>query len=371
MKWTKKLEKYTNYFIILLIAILIINSIMIVFLNTTFSTRINEIKELNKPANLKIISIVNSNCEDCFSTSEALTEIKSQNANITEEKTIEFNSEEARALMNKYNINKIPTIIVTGEINKISVSLEKTDDALVLTQIDPPYTTVNGDIKGLVSAVILKDSNCKECSDTSLESIEKIIKVINKTTIEISSAEGQEYKTKYNITKLPTMIFSKELWDYDYAYDINQNWVKIGTIEKDGSYVARIVSPPYKDLEENKIVGLTDIILLSDKTCATCYNVSINLDILEKYGLVFGSEKTIDVSSNEGKDLIAKYNINLVPAFILSKDASVYTALMQIWAQIGTTETDESYVFRAAEEMGVYKNLKTNETTTKYLQGTE
>src|SRR3989344_3477909 len=109
MKWSKKLERYTNYFIILLVIILIVNSIVIIFLNKTFSAKINEINELNKPANLKIISIVNSNCKDCFSTSDALTEIKAQNANITEEKTLEFNSEEARTLINKYNINKIPT----------------------------------------------------------------------------------------------------------------------------------------------------------------------------------------------------------------------------------------------------------------------
>ena len=44
---------------------------------------------------------------------------------------------------------------------------------------------------------------------------------------------------------------------------------------------------------------------------------------------------------------------------------------MQIWPSIGTTETDGSYVFRLVEDMGVYKNLKTNETTTKYLKGTE
>lgn len=371
MKGIKKLERYTKYVIIAIALILIINSIIIVFLNKDLNLKISEIKDLNKPANIQIIKILNSKCADCFDTSDVLSEIKSNKINLTEEKTLEFDSEEARVLMNKYNINKIPTIIVTGEISKITSSLDKSNDALVLTQIAPPYTALNGDVKGLVSLTILKDSSCKECSDTSLESIEKIIKIVNKTIIEISSAEGQEYRTRYNITKLPTLIFSKELGDYDYAYGINQNWAKIGTIEDDGSYISRIISPPYKDLEKDKIIGITDLILLKDSSCETCYDVNVHKEILKKYGLVFGSEKTIDISSNEGKEIINKYNLNLVPTFILSKDASAYSILMEIWPSIGTIEDDGSYVFRLVENMGVYKNIKTNETTTKYLKGTE
>jgi len=73
------------------------------------------------------------------------------------------------------------------------------------------------------------------------------------------------------------------------------------------------------------------------------------------------SEDTYDISSPQGKDLIAKYNITKAPTLLISPEAKAYDTLTQVWTEVGTVESDGWYVFRATEQMGNYTDLLTNQ----------
>ena len=77
-----------------------------------------ETTELERPAEIQIITITDTNCADCFITSTIVDAIKNANVEVTSEEEIEYTEDTAKTLIEKYNIEKIPTVIVTGEINK-------------------------------------------------------------------------------------------------------------------------------------------------------------------------------------------------------------------------------------------------------------
>ena len=57
--------------------------------------------------------------------------------------------------------------------------------------------------------------------------------------VEIDSLEGKKIKSDYNITKIPTIILSEEILDYD---GINVLLDKTGTIEKDKVFIFREIN---------------------------------------------------------------------------------------------------------------------------------
>ena len=75
--------------------------------------------------------------------------------------------------------------------------------------------------------------------------------------------------------------------------------------------------------------------------------------------MMYSEEKNFLTDSNEGNELIKKYNIGFVPTIILSKDAELYSIMQQAWLQIGSKEEDGYYVLRLISPPFI--NLTTNE----------
>ncbi|RMF54824.1 hypothetical protein D6745_04060, partial [Candidatus Woesearchaeota archaeon] len=197
-----------------------------------------------------------------------------------------------------------------------------------------------------VTLKILVSKRCKECRDSTNignELISNGVNITDQQVIEYESEEGKELVEKYNITKLPTLIFSKEIDSYK---DFPKLWEKIGSIEEDGSHVMRVISPPYYDTEQEKVVGLVDLIYLVDDMCKECYDVKIHKNVLNRLGVKVRGEETINISSEEGKSLIDKYNIRYVPTIIISDDVSLYSNFVNIWKTVGSIEDDGYFVFR-------------------------
>ena len=340
--------------------VLLLNLFLSGSINTKIGEKISLVKELAKPANLQLTIITDKNCKDCFSIAQTADSIKKANVNILKEEELDISS--AKALISKYGIKVIPTIIITGEINKTNFGdFEEKGNALVFAKQAPPYTdAVSGKILGKVSLIHLKDKSCDKCTDltTIIDGLKQSAKIVDEKTLDISSSEGKELIKKYSIEQVPTLILSNELSVYT---TISQGWSNVGTVEKDGSYVVREISPPYINASTNKIVGLVDLTMLTDKSCASCYDVTLHKPILVRFSVDVTSEKTVDIADNEGKELIKKYDIKLAPTIILSKDAGVYTALKQIWPQVGSIEDDGTYVFRDVKQMGSYKDLEKGE----------
>lgn len=209
-----------------------------------------------------------------------------------------------------------------------------------------------------VDITIITAKECAGCFDlaTAADELKKspilVIKQLNK--ILASSDEAKALIKKYEITKIPTMILTGE--------DIDKLPVQ-GFRKVDNTLIMEEVPPPYIDLEDKEIKGLTKLTYLVDKTCMQCYNVKQHKDVLQyAFGIYIASEETKDISSAEGKQLIDKYKITKMPTILLSTEANEYPMVQTLWEQIGTKETDGVLVFRNFEMTKdvVYKDLATN-----------
>ncbi|HIH42068.1 TPA: hypothetical protein HA246_00305 [Candidatus Woesearchaeota archaeon] len=177
----------------------------------------------------------------------------------------------------------------------------------------------------------------------------------------MTDAEGNRLVQKYAVEKVPALIFSSDAAAYD---EFTQGFPQVGTIEKDGTFVMRTIPPPYMNVPQNKIYGLVYLTYLTDNSCTECYNVTLHNQILanpQGFNLKLQSEKYVDISSAEGKEIVKKYNITSVPTVLMSKDAGEYQLLVQTWPKVGSVESDGTFVFRDLTVMrGKYKDLVTN-----------
>ena len=260
-------------------------------------------------------------------------------------------------------------MIVEGETSKVTLAnFAKSGDALVFSEATPPYTDpATKKVQGRVTATIIKDDTCEQCADLSpiLTSLQQLgIVIVSEDELDRSTAKGKALIEKYDIKVLPTLLFSKDL--ESYGNEITTNWFQVGTVENDGTYITRTSNPPFINLTTNKVQGLVTMIKLLDKSCVDCYDPNdFHKPILERMGVVFEQEKSVDISSAQGKDLIAKYKIDQVPTILLTGDVETYPVLVRAWQTVGTKETDGTYIFRKVEvARQTYKDLTTNKVVT-------
>ena len=350
---------------VLLGIILVVNVILTFNLNGNLKKNAEALKEKLRPAKIELTAVRNSKCPDCFDISTIISSIKNSNANITSEKMLEFDSKEGKEIISKYKIGKIPSIVVTGEIDKVNAQeLDKKENALVFAKTLPPYTdAATGETKGRVALFNLKDASCEKCSDMDLlvKQIKLLgIKIVSEKNISTSSDEGKALIKKYNLGFVPSIILSK---DAD-AYDIVQKvWLQVGSKEADGSYVLRVAAPPFINITTGQLRGIVNIVYLTDKSCTECYNVNLHKGILtspQSFAMKIDKEETIDVSDAQGKELVAKYNITQAPTIILSQETSAYPSSQGL-KQFFSIEKDGSYIFRKLSVMGIYKDLTTSQ----------
>ena len=350
---------------ILLVIVLLFSTYMMVQINNS----IVKLKEAKRPAIVMLMGITAEGCSDCYDIDAVISKLENMNLNITSKDTIDWKNENAKELIQKYNIKKVPTLLVLGEIEKSSALTsawssygEKVQDALVVTKQEPIYLdTATGKEVGRISAVYLTAEACNECIDRStfVDSLKQSsIRFEEIKNVDVGTPEGLALADKYNISFAPTYVFSSDLGVYSI---IQQNWDSVGNIETDGSYVLRYRAVPYYDLKEMKVRGLVSLIYLSDKSCKTCYNVSIHKQIFSNpagFAMKIANESSYDISDAAGQALISKYSIVNVPTIIMQGDQAQYASLINVWPQVGTVEADGSYVFRNLDLLrATYKNL--------------
>ena len=363
------LEKVITLLLVLTVLLSIINVIMIQIRIQKVEEAKELLKEKMKPAQLNIIKLTASSCDDCYDIEEAIASLKKQNVNITKEESFELGSVKAQELITQYNVQKLPTLIISGEINK-SEQLrgylknvgEEVQESIVYTNINPPYYNIAlKRVVGRVSIVNVVDSQCEEC--TSLSDIPKSLEsagifIKDERSVEYDSEEGSKLIKDFDIKQIPALLISNEI---DYYESFKQQMLLLNLTEKDGFYAMHSIFPPYRDLDQNKIVGLVDIILLTDESCTACYNVSVNRLVLNRFGMAIESEKLYDIQSREGINIKNKYNITKIPILILSPEANVYSSFVNAWEDVGNVEEDDWHVMRNPEVLGTYRDLETNE----------
>lgn len=352
---------YTKVYVVLGIALVLFglhNNLQIYAFRTIFEQKLVEVKEAARPAEIELIVITTNNCEDCYNINAVVDVVESTGVNITKKEEIDFSSEEARSIIDKYGIEKVPTVIVTGEISKSRSLTSKLKDigeekqsAYIFTKLEPPFIeTSSGKVRGKVSLVHLKKSDCSNCFNLTafVDQLEKAgVKFAKKIVLDVDSSEGSNIINKYNIKKIPSLVMDKEAEVYT---NIIQIWNQLGSIEKDGSFVIREINPPYYNVEEKSVKGFVSMIVLVDKSCKDCYDPDrFHKPILQRMGVVFKDENRIDISSQAGKELLDKYNIEKIPTIVLKGDVEEYPVLVRAWVDVGTVESDKTYVFRKVE----------------------
>lgn len=365
----KKKSISNNHILVILGALLILFALYNIMQTSSFNSLFNEklaaAKEAARPAELDMIIIEDGNCDDCFDIQTTIDSVKKSHVNITSERSIDLSSPEAQSLIQKYNIEKVPTIILSGEINKTKVnSMVLKDDILLFNSVKPPYTNAQTKkVEGRVSSRIIRDSSCTNCPDlnTVVAGLKQAgVVIVSEETIERDSDEGQALIEKYGLEALPTVLFSADLTMYP---EIVSNWNQMGSVKDDGSFATHAINPPYVDLTEDRIIGLIDLTILNDKDCTGCYSPELfHKPILARMGAVFENEKTVDISSSEGQSLIERYNIDKVPTILIDGEVDVYSVLVNAWKDVGSVENDGTYVFRKVEvTRQKYKDLTSGE----------
>jgi len=235
--------------------------------NIIVSEKLASSAEAARPANLQMTKILAQSCADCFDVAQVENAIGQLNVK-TSEKTLDFASAEAKQLISKYGIKKIPTMLITGETGKAAISFWsqigtiESDGTLVMRFGAPYVDTSSGMEIGKAELINIADKSCGACYNVSMQ--ENILKssfgfVFSGIKVyDISSAEGTRLTSLYNITKVPTILISPDAKYYDGLQGI---WKQVGTIESDGWYVFRdmkaLNGAVYKDLSLNKIVNAT------------------------------------------------------------------------------------------------------------------
>lgn len=366
----KTLDKLNsdNLFVILavvLLIILLVNLYITFNLNSDIQKNSDEMKEKLRPARIQLAVIKNSKCTDCYDIAPLIDYVNAQKVNVTQEKTVEFDSAEGKQLAVKYSIDKVPSFIITGEIDKAGIEgLEKTDDALVLRNLNPPYTNAtNGNIVGRVALYKIYDPKCDKCNDMGFwinQFIFSGIKIVNQVNLSVESAQGKDMVKKYKLDFAPALVLSKDAGAYGV---VQQAWSQIGTKASDGSYVLTLVNPPFINLTTGEVRGIVDITYLTDDECTECYNINQHKSILtnpSRFGIFLDKEEKIDISEPKGKELLLRYNITQVPTIILFGGVKDYPSSSGL-TEFFSVEKDGSYVFRKLSEVGgAYMDLAAN-----------
>jgi len=331
-------------------------------------TGLKDVKAPEPPklAQLTLTIVEAPACPDCFDARNYAAAIKQiPLTNVTEER-VKHDSIEGQKLIKEYKLTRLPAAVVTGEMENITIpAFTKKDDAYIFTDVPPPYYDLaTAGVVGRVAVTYLVDPGCPLCFDVNqfTAQMKQIgVAVGSEKNFEYNSHDGIALVKKYGITKVPTMLLSEDALEYEL---IKQAWPQAGTTESDGTLVLRNVTPPYRDLSTRQVRGLVTLTLLVDKSCTACYNASMHELVLEQsFSMKFKDVKTVDISSATGENLVAKHKITAVPTMLLDKEADAYPALAIAWQQIGTQESDGTYVFREVDLLqGVtYKDLSTGE----------
>jgi len=226
-----------------------------------------------------------------------------------------------------------------------------------ISSFNKMYADKLGEIKeevrpAFVQLYTIKDNSCTNC--VNIDSIVSSIKgsnvnITKESNLDLSSTEASDMIAKYGIKKIPAVILTGEI-----------NKTKITRLELvDDALVLSDIEPPYVDAQSKKVKGLVRATILKDSSCEKCVDMKQIITALKQTGIKVVSEQEIDKKNPEGKVMIDKYSIKVLPTLILSPDIEVYKEdIKQAWAEIGSVETDGNYVTRI--ENPPYVNVTTN-----------
>lgn len=349
--WT---EEKKLFLVIVMLSIIVVALFIYVYVPqlTDYTIKSSESQQYS----IEIIEIT-GDCEDCPNISNLVdTLVEEYNLKIKSREALIYNSLKAEEIIDKYNIKTIPIVVILSkDIGKIGIddTIFSIGENYALFDRSVPYIDLEtNEIKGLVQLKEIQSDNCMECTSlsqlrTGLENLG--VKVKNYEIIGSSSDKGKDLIEKNNLNFTSSLLISKNIKEYWWIFDQIEN----SFIEEEENYVFKTPLAPYIDLKDGKIKGKVDVILIKNQSCEDCFDVNELKDLFLALEIYFDNEKSIDISSNEGKNFLQKYNITAIPTIILSKEIKDYENLKELLGQIGTFEDDENFVFRKLDLLNV------------------
>ena len=202
------------------------------------------------------------NCEKCYNAGFLTTQLKQSGIAIikTEIKTQLQSQKEIQEL----GIKKLPVVIFSEDMKEYQSIAQAWNEIgfiknnkYVAVNFPPPYfDIVTSQIKGLVKVIYIADKSCKTCYNVTNHRLilqRAGIEIGKEQTVDITSAEGKQLLTKYKITKVPTVMFSKDINDYESFIDV---LLTVAEKQSDGNVVFTKpeVMGIHKDIVTNQII---------------------------------------------------------------------------------------------------------------------
>lgn len=219
-------------------------------------------------AKLSVVNIVDSSDKNYVQLQPLVEQIKKLDVEIVSEKTLEFSSDEAKQLIEKYKIEKIPTILLSGETKKVSVLTQswgdlgttEDDDTLVLRNVPPIFLDLaSGKVRGLVKAVYVNVPDKNEVFPAIL--FRQILgnafgmRPVEEQIVDYNSSEGIELIAQFKLIKIPTVVLSGDLNAYQNFETI---WQQVGSSDANNNFVFRnldvLQGSKYLDLNTNTVI---------------------------------------------------------------------------------------------------------------------
>ena len=211
------------------------------------NVKLEEVQNLNTDKtsfNVDATIIKYSECKECTDFIIAINEFRKLGVKINEPVFYEF--DEAQSLIDKYKIDKVPTLILSEEAKNYKQIIDvwqnigtiESNGVFIVRNFNPPYYDLKSKIvKGMVDIVFIKDKTCVKCYDVmknklALEKLRVYIK--NEVSVDAGDNEGKSLIKKYKIRKIPTFIMSKEAMDYPQFDTI---WSSVGYVADDGTLI--------------------------------------------------------------------------------------------------------------------------------------
>lgn len=213
-------------------------------------------EESRKPVKISVIIVSDRECTYCYNVYGLINEIETENVIIGSRKDMNYLSEEANELIMKYEIEKIPALIIRGEIGKnrdlyarLSQIGEIMDNIFVYKKPGMPYVDVKtGKIVGAVKVTLISADDCSECYNQEKYVAElKILGIptSNRETVDYRSNAGMIIVKENDIKKVPTFMLSGDLDKYPALKKIQDY--------DNNVFVLRSAIGPYMDLIYNKV----------------------------------------------------------------------------------------------------------------------
>ena len=247
----------------------VVNIAVLSVFSVTVNSKLNQAIAANKPIEAEMTLVIPADCPSCGDLSAYKKQILTQNIELSEDVIFSSESEKGKALIEEYSLQNLPALILaTKDVTEKKIftnlpegSKQQGENVLVWEQHMPPYySTQSKRVEGLVSLTYLTDKSCKDCYDAAAVHRPIMqnfgVAVVSENSVDVNSEAGQSLKKTYNIESVPTVILSPEASKYEA---LNGVWLRVGSVEVDGSYVFRDLSQlqgiTYKDLTNNKVIA--------------------------------------------------------------------------------------------------------------------